>query len=130
MSSPNGSGCLDTLSGGPPIGLTLDASQAALQWTTSSAQEVKPQSSIVHMRLRMIVMVMKEQASFAQTLLVGLTQAQDVITEAIFPIFLSGSGPVVVLLRRKQVGNPLDYFDKDFADYKSGFQSRGEPYND
>ena len=77
----------------------------------------------------MIVMVMKEQASFAQTL-VGLTQAVDVITEAIFPIFLSGSGPVVVLLRRKQVGNPLDYFDKDFADYKSGFQSRGEPYND
>ena len=104
---------------------SLDLSQATLQWTTSSAQEVKTHSSIVHMRLRMIVMVMKEQASFAQTL-VGLTQAVDVITEAIFPIFLSGSGPVVVL-RRKQVGNPLDYFDKDFAHYKSGFQSRGEP---
>ena len=40
------------------------------------------------MRLRMIVMVMKEQASFAH-ILVGLTQALDVITEAIFPIFLT-----------------------------------------
>ena len=88
MSSPNGSGCLDTLSGGPPISLTLEASQATLQWITSSAKEVKTHSSIVHMRLRMIVMVMKEQASFAHTL-VGLTPALDVITEAIFPIFLT-----------------------------------------
>ena len=49
---------------------------------------MKTHSSIVHMRLRMIVMVMKEQASFAHTL-VGLTQALDVISEAIFPIFLT-----------------------------------------
>ena len=45
-------------------------------------------------------------------------------------IFLSlFSGPVpeaVVMLNRKEVGNPADYFDKNFADYKEGFESRGK----
>merc|ERR1712037_367354 len=35
------------------------------------------------------------------------------------------TGPVVVL-RRKQVGNPRGYFDKTFTEYKEGFESRGE----
>ena len=30
------------------------------------------------------------------------------------------------MLRRKHVGNPVDYFDKNFADYKAGFQSKGK----
>lgn len=34
-------------------------------------------------------------------------------------------GPVV-MLRRKRVGNPVGYFDKTFAEYKRGFESRGE----
>merc|ERR1712186_93063 len=32
----------------------------------------------------------------------------------------------VVILRRKQVGNPMGYFDKSFKEYKAGFVSRGE----
>merc|ERR1712126_272106 len=32
----------------------------------------------------------------------------------------------VVILKRKYVGNVPDFFDKDFQDYKAGFQSRGE----
>ena len=30
-----------------------------------------------------------------------------------------------MILRRKEVGNPVDYFDKTFAEYKTGFESRG-----
>ena len=33
-------------------------------------------------------------------------------------------GPVV-MLRRKEVGNPIDFFDKTFADYKAGFEANG-----
>ena len=36
------------------------------------------------------------------------------------------SGPNIMMLRRKENGNPDDYFDKKFADYKTGFQSRGK----
>ena len=32
----------------------------------------------------------------------------------------------VVILSRKEVGNPIDYFDKSFAEYKAGFKSRGK----
>ena len=32
--------------------------------------------------------------------------------------------PVKVLVR-KDVGNPADYFDKTFADYKEGFSANG-----
>jgi len=32
----------------------------------------------------------------------------------------------VVILRRKQVGNPKGFFDKNFDDYRAGFESRGE----
>ena len=35
------------------------------------------------------------------------------------------SGPVVIL-RRKQVGNPDDYFNKNFAEYEEGFESKGK----
>ena len=35
------------------------------------------------------------------------------------------TGPVV-MLRRKQVGNPADYFDKTFAEYQQGFEANGE----
>ena len=30
-----------------------------------------------------------------------------------------------VVLRRKEVGNVADYFDKTFEEYKNGFQSKG-----
>ena len=30
-----------------------------------------------------------------------------------------------VVLRRKEVGNPLYYFDKSFEEYKNGFESKG-----
>ena len=30
------------------------------------------------------------------------------------------------MLRRKEVGNPIDYFDKSFDEYKAGFESRGK----
>ena len=30
------------------------------------------------------------------------------------------------MLRRKEVGNPVDYFNKSFAEYKEGFESRGK----
>jgi len=51
----------------------------------------------------------------------------------VFAIFLlahpslqaDGSGSVV-MLKRKYVGNVPDYFNKNFADYKAGFESRGE----
>ena len=33
-------------------------------------------------------------------------------------------GPVKVLVR-KEVGNPADYFDKTFAEYKEGFSANG-----
>ena len=34
----------------------------------------------------------------------------------------------VVILRRKQVGNPKGFFDKNFVDYRAGFESRGESH--
>lgn len=33
-----------------------------------------------------------------------------------------------VMLVRKNVGNPSDYFSKNFADYKAGFESKGESW--
>jgi hypothetical protein len=33
-----------------------------------------------------------------------------------------------MVLQRKQVGNPVGYFDKTFAEYKTGFESRGEGF--
>ena len=35
-------------------------------------------------------------------------------------------GPDVVMLNRKEVGNLVDYFDKTFAEYKEGFESKGK----
>jgi len=32
----------------------------------------------------------------------------------------------IVVLRRKEVGNPEDYFEKSFEEYKNGFESKGE----
>jgi len=32
----------------------------------------------------------------------------------------------IVVLRRKEVGNVADYFEKSFEEYKNGFQSKGE----
>ena len=32
----------------------------------------------------------------------------------------------MVILRRKQVGNPDDYFNKNFAEYEEGFESKGK----
>ena len=32
---------------------------------------------------------------------------------------------LVVILKRKEVGNPEEYFNKNFADYEAGFESRG-----
>ena len=37
---------------------------------------------------------------------------------------IAHTGPVV-MLRRKEVGNPIDFFDKTFADYKAGFEANG-----
>jgi len=36
------------------------------------------------------------------------------------------AGGNVTMLHRKQVGNPSDYFDRNFTNYKEGFQSNGE----
>ena len=36
----------------------------------------------------------------------------------------SPPGEVLVLVR-KEVGNPVDYFEKTFAEYKEGFSSNG-----
>jgi len=49
----------------------------------------------------------------------------------IFPIFLLAHPSLqtdgsVVMLNRKYVGNLPDYFEKNFDDYKAGFESRGE----
>ena len=33
-------------------------------------------------------------------------------------------GPIV-MLHRKEAGNPVDYFDKTFAEYQEGFESNG-----
>ena len=41
-------------------------------------------------------------------------------------IFLSGA---VVVLRRKDVGNPKGFFAKSFAEYKEGFEENGKPLN-
>ena len=30
-----------------------------------------------------------------------------------------------MVLRRKEVGNPDDYFDKSFEEYENGFESKG-----
>ena len=30
------------------------------------------------------------------------------------------------MVRRKQSGNPVDFFDKTFAEYKEGFSSHGK----
>merc|ERR1712192_91615 len=38
---------------------------------------------------------------------------------------LQGEDPMVIL-SRKDVGNPVDYFDKNFEEYKAGFESGGE----
>ena len=35
------------------------------------------------------------------------------------------AGPVV-MLRRKEVGNPVDFFQKTFAEYQAGFEANGE----
>ena len=32
----------------------------------------------------------------------------------------------VVMLVRKQVGNPSDFFDKSFSEYQEGFSANGE----
>jgi len=32
------------------------------------------------------------------------------------------------MLRRKEVGNPTGFFDKSFAEYKEGFESKGESW--
>ena len=37
-------------------------------------------------------------------------------------------GPIV-MIRRKEVGNPVDYFDKTFAEYQQGFEANGEILN-
>jgi len=34
----------------------------------------------------------------------------------------------IVVLRRKEVGNPKDYFDKSFEEYEYGFESKGEKW--
>merc|ERR1719234_983551 len=36
-------------------------------------------------------------------------------------------GPVVMLCRQ-EVGNPVDYFDKTFAEYQQGFEANGESW--
>ena len=38
---------------------------------------------------------------------------------------IAHTGPVV-MLRRKEVGNPVDFFDKTFAEYQAGFEANGE----
>ena len=37
----------------------------------------------------------------------------------------AGSGPQV-MLRSKEVGNPVDFFNKTFAEYQEGFAANGE----
>ena len=32
----------------------------------------------------------------------------------------------VVMLRRKEVGNPVDFFQKTFPEYQAGFEANGE----
>ena len=38
------------------------------------------------------------------------------------------AGPVV-MLRRKEVGNPVDFFQKTFAEYQAGFEAKGEIFS-
>ena len=38
---------------------------------------------------------------------------------------IAQAGPVV-MVRRKEVGNPVDFFDKTFAEYQAGFEANGE----
>merc|ERR1719391_1819848 len=47
-----------------------------------------------------------------------------VLTSATTPL---PPGSVRVLVR-KEVGNPLDYFDKTFAEYQEGFSANGESW--
>ena len=41
---------------------------------------------------------------------------------------LKKAHPPVVMIRRKAAGNgnPVDYFDKNFAEYQEGFSANGE----
>ena len=42
-----------------------------------------------------------------------------------FRLLLASVFPVV-MLARKQVGNPSDFFDKSFSEYQEGFSANGE----
>ena len=42
-----------------------------------------------------------------------------------FRLLLASVFPVVMLVR-KQVGNPSDFFDKSFSEYQEGFSANGE----
>ena len=39
--------------------------------------------------------------------------------------FCSGTKNVL-MLKRKEAENPIDYFDKNFTEYKEGFKSNGK----
>ena len=55
----------------------------------------------------------------------GLTLVLIILCSNLLPWFLvSASGFVV--LSRKEAGNPRDYFDKSFLEYKKGFSARGQ----
>ena len=55
----------------------------------------------------------------------GLTLVLITLCSNLLPWFLvSASG--LVVLSRKEAGNPRDYFDKSFLEYKKGFSARGQ----
>ena len=41
---------------------------------------------------------------------------------------IAQAGPVV-MVRRKEAGNPVDFFDKTFAEYQAGFEAKGEIFS-
>ena len=53
-------------------------------------------------------------------------EISDMRTE--FETMIAHAGHVV-MLRRKEVGNPVDFFQKTFAEYQAGFEAKGEIFS-
>ena len=53
-------------------------------------------------------------------------EISDMRTE--FETLRAQTGPVV-MIQRKEAGNPVDFFDKTFAEYQAGFEAKGEIFS-
>ena len=77
----------------------------------------------IHFNRHHNTMLINKLATEIETLKVH--QNTPVAVSSHLGVTLSGSDPVV-MLRRKEAGNPVDFFDKTFAEYQKGFEANGE----